>query len=424
VAQDGEEGRQPQGRPAALGFVYVVILMNVLSQGVIIPVFPTLVKDLGHADDGQAAQITGWFGAAWALMQLLFAPLFGALSDRFGRRPVLLISMFGLALDYLIMALAPNLAWLFVGRVIAGITSASGAAAGAYVADVSTPENRARNFGRFMAAANAGIVLGPALGGFVGAWDPRAPFWVAAALALLNGIYGLLVVPESLSPERRAPFRWASAHAWGAMALLRSRPGLMGLALVIFLGQFAAMSFNSVFQFYTHYRFGWGPAGIAILLMVLGGGSIVVQSSLAGLSARRLGERGAVLAGVALSVVAYIVFGLAPNTELFWFGTALVILAGIYFPSVQSMMSDRVGVDEQGRLQGALSIFFGLTALAGPVVFTNLFAWAIGPGRSLGLPGLSFLIGAAMLVGALALAYVHARPAATKTVSGEPASAP
>jgi len=421
---EADKGGAPRGRPAALGFIYAAILMNVLSQGVIIPVFPDLVKDLAHVDDGGAAQITGVFGAAWALMQLIFAPLFGALSDRFGRRPVLLVSMFGLALDYLVMALAPNIAWLFVGRVLSGITSASGAAAGAYVADVSTPENRARNFGRFYAAANAGIVLGPALGGFVGALDPRAPFWVAAALALVNGLYGLLVLPESLTPERRAPFRWASAHAWGALSLLRSRPGLLGLAMVIFLGQFAAMSFNSVFQFYTHHRFGWGPAQIATLLMVLGGGSIVVQSSLAGLSARRLGERGAVLAGMAINVVGFALLGFAGDATLFWVAAAFLIVAGIYGPSVQSMMSDRVGVDEQGRLQGALSIFFGLTALAGPVVFTNLFAWAIGPGRGLGLPGLSFLIGATILVAALALAYVHARPPPTKPASDEPASSP
>jgi DHA1 family tetracycline resistance protein-like MFS transporter len=220
-------------------------------------------------------------------------------------------------------------------------------------------------------------------------------------------------VPESLSPERRAPFRWASANAWGALSMLRSRPGLMGLALVVFLGQFAAMSFNSVFQFYTHYRFGWGPAQIATLLMVLGGGSIVVQSFAAGTSARLLGERGAVLAGIAICVLGYAALGLAPSAPLFWAGTGLIIVAGIYGPSAQSMMSDRVGVDEQGRLQGALSIFFGLTSLAGPVIFTNAFAWSIGPGQALGVPaGLAFLIGAALLVAAFAMAMVFARPGA------------
>jgi DHA1 family tetracycline resistance protein-like MFS transporter len=400
----------PSERPAALGFVYVAILMNVLSMGIIIPVFPTLVKSLTGADDGHAAQITGVFGAAWALMQLIFAPLFGALSDRFGRRPVLIVSMFGLALDYLIMALAPNIAWLFVGRVISGITSASGSAAGAYVADVSTPQNRARNFGRFMAAANAGIVLGPALGGFVGQVDPRAPFWVAAALAFVNGLYGLFVVPESLSKERRAPFRWASANAVGAVSLLASKPGLLGLAGMIFLNQFAAMSFNSVFQFYTHYRFGWGPKDIGIFLMALGFGSIIVQSFLAGAAATRLGERGSVLTGLALGAAGFAVLGLASQVAVFWAGAAILIISGISGPSAQSMMTQRVEADEQGRLQGALSIFLGATGLIGPVLFTNAFAWSIAGGKAWGLPGLSILIGSGLIVGALAMAWVFARP--------------
>lgn len=409
-------------KPAALGFIYAAILMNVLSQGVIIPVFPTLVKSLANTDDGGAAQITGLFGAAWALMQLIFAPIFGALSDRFGRRPVLLVSMFGLAIDYVIMALAPNIGWLFVGRVLSGITSASGAAAGAYVADVSTPDNRARNFGRFQAAANAGIVLGPALGGFgafVGITDPRAPFWVAAGLATLNGLYGLFMVPESLTPDRRAPFRWASANAWGSLVMLRSYPGLFGLALVIFLGQFAAMSFNSVFQFYTHLRFNWGPAEIATLLIVLGLGSIVVSSVLAGISAKRLGERGSVLLGVAIQFSGYLFLGLAPTQELFWAAVGVIILSGIYFPSIQSMMSDKVGVDEQGRLAGAMSIFFGITGLAAPVVFTSAFAWSVGPGKSFGVPGLAFLIGAAILAGAFVMALVFARPGPTRAPAPE-----
>jgi DHA1 family tetracycline resistance protein-like MFS transporter len=411
VSGEGSSGKTP--RPAALGFVYIAILMNVLSMGVIIPVFPGLVRDLAHVDDGRAAQITGVFGAAWALMQLVFAPIFGALSDRFGRRPVLLVSMFGLAIDYVIMALAPSIAWLFVGRVIAGITAASGAAAGAYVADVSTPDNRARNFGRFNAAANAGIVLGPALGGFgvfVGIHDPRAPFWVAAGLAFVNGLYGLFVLPESLTPERRAPFRWASANAFGAVQMLLSRPGLLGLAGVLFLSQFAAMSFNSVFQFYTHYRFGWGPAEIATLLMVLGGGSIFVQSLASGFAARRLGERGAVLAGIALSIVGYVILGFAPGVALFWLGAMFLIISGIYGPSAMSMMSHRVGFDEQGRLQGALSIFMGVTGLLAPLIFTNAFAFATGAGKPLGLPGLPLLLGAVMLLGAFWMAWIYARP--------------
>ncbi len=293
--------------------------------------------------------------------------------------------MFGLAIDYVIMALAPSIAILFIGRVISGITASSGGAAGAYVADVSGEDDRARNIGRFQAAANAGILIGPALGGFVGVLDPRAPFWVAAVLALANGLFGLFVMPESLdhSRERRAAFSWRRANPVGAIVLLFSRPGLLGMALIFFLLQFANSSFFNIFQFYTHYRFNWGPPNVAVLLMVLSGGGIVMSSFVAGPAAARLGERGAVLAGVGLSVLAYFAIGLAASVPLFWAAIALVVLAGFGFPSLFSLLTKRVGVDQQGQLQGAMQILFGLTGLIGPITFTNLFAWAIGPGKGL-----------------------------------------
>jgi DHA1 family tetracycline resistance protein-like MFS transporter len=404
-------------RPAALGFIYAVILTNTVSMGVIIPVFPTLVKQLGHVGDAHGAQIMGVFGATWAVMSLIFAPIFGNLSDRFGRRPILLISMFGLAFDYVIMALAPSIAWLFIGRVISGITASSGSAAGAYVADISTEEDRARNFGRFQAAANAGILLGPALGGFVGAWNPRAPFWVAAALAFANGLYGLFIVPESLSRERRAPFRWSRANPIGAVGLLISKAGLLGMASVYFLAQLSNQTF-SVFQFYTHFRYGWGPFQVGLLLMVLGGGGILIQGSVAGAASRRLGERGAVLAGTSLALVAFIVAGLAPTQLWFWVSMMIFIIAGITFPSLASLLSKRVGVDQQGQLQGALAILFGLTGLVGPLVFSNIFAWSIGAGGWLKLPGLSMLVGALVTLVGLIMAFRYARPS-----QGEPGAA-
>ena len=399
----------PAGRrPAALGFIYAAILMNTVSMGVIVPVFPVLVKRLTGQGDAGAAQIMGVFGAVWALMQLSFAPIFGNLSDRFGRRPVLLVSMFGLAFDYLVMALAPNIAWLFVGRVISGITASSGSAAGAYVADVSTPENRARNFGRFQAAANAGILLGPALGGFVGVLDPRAPFWIAAILAFANGLYGLFVVPESLSHERRAPFHWKRANPVGAAALLIGRKGLLGMALILFVMQFAGSSFNSIFQFYTHYRYGWGPAQIAVLLMVLGGGNIVIQSLVAGWTARRIGERGAVIAGMILGASGFVAVGLASTVVVFWAAIGILIVSNVSFPSLMSLLSKRVDVDQQGQLQGALAILFGLSQLIGPIAFTNVFAWSVSAG-GWRMPGLSMLLGAGLIVLGVGLAIVYAR---------------
>ena len=389
-----------RGRPAALRFVYAAILMNVLSMGIIIPVFPTLLRQISGAGDAEAARIAGIFGAAWSLMQLIFAPWFGAISDRFGRRPVLLVSMFGLAFDYVIMALAPNLIWLFIGRMISGITAASGSAAGAYVADVSEPEDLSRNFGRFQAAA---------IGGLVGSLDPRAPFCLAAGLALANGAYGWFAVPESLSAERRAPFRWASANAIGSIRLLLAYPGLLGLAAIVFLVQFASMSFNSIFQFYSHHRFGWGPREIGALLMALGLGNMLVQSAGAGAASRMLGDRRAVIVGLIISVVSFTALGLAPNVTLFWAAAMVLCLSGISGPANMSLITKRVGVDEQGRLQGALSIFLGLTGLVGPVLFTNIFAWSIGPGAGLNLPGLPILAGAGLMVLALVAGVVFAR---------------
>ena len=397
-------------RPAALGFIYAAMLMNTASMGVIIPVFPSLVKTLAGQGDAGGAQIMGVFAAAWAVMSLLAAPVWGNLSDRYGRRPILLVSMFGLALDYLVMALAPNIAWLFIGRVISGVTASSQAAAGAYVADISTEENRARNFGRFQAAANAGILLGPALGGFVGQFDPRAPFWVAAALAFANGLYGLFIVPESLALDRRAPFKWARANLFGSLGLLGGSAGLLGLAAVVLLAQFANWSFNSIFQFYTHYRFGWGPAQIAVLLIVLSAGSILMGAFGAGWASRRFGERGAVLVGISFWIVAFFGAGLAAKEPWFWAAMAAAILSNMGFPSLMSLMTKRVRVDQQGQLQGAMAILFGLTGLVGPIAFTNLFAWSIGPGKGLGLPGLSMISGGVLLLGAFGLAFIYARP--------------
>jgi DHA1 family tetracycline resistance protein-like MFS transporter len=278
------------------------------------------------------------------------------------------------------------------------------------VADISTPENRARNFGRFQAAANAGILLGPALGGFVGVFDPRAPFWIASGLALANGLYGLFFVPESLSHERRAPFRWRRANPIGAAALLVSRKGLLGIAAIFFLAQFASSSFNSVFQFYTHYRYGWGPPQIAILLMVLSGSGIVVQSFVAGWVTARFGERRSVIFGMMFNVVGFACIGLAPTAPAFWAALSPLVLAGVAFPNLMSLLSKRVDVDQQGQLQGALAILFGASQLIGPIFYTNVFAWSVGAGAGLHLPGLTMQVGSLLLLGAVALSVIYARP--------------
>ena len=427
TTHSGLAAPQLRARPAALGFIYAAIMMNTISMGVIAPVFPTLVKRLTGQGDAGAAQVMGVFAAVWALMNLVWGPIFGNLSDRYGRRPVLLVAMFGLAFDYVVMAVAPNIGWLFVGRVIAGITASSGPAAGAYVADVSTPESRARNFGRFQAAANAGILLGPALGGYApllfqhtGLDLTRIPFWIAAVLALANGLYGLFVIPESLGHDRRMPFHWGRANPVGAIKLLTSRPGLMGMASIMFLVWFGGSSFNSVFQFYTHYRFNFGPPQFATLLMVLSAGGIVVQSFLAGWAARILGERGAVIVGMSLNVAAFAALALAPNVTLFWAFMIVPILAGIAFPNLMSLLSHRVGVDQQGQLQGGLNVLFGLSMLIGPLTFTNIFALAVSPRLHLDLPGLPMLVGGVLTAGAVFLSVVYARPV-EEPLAAEPA---
>ena len=409
----------PRGRPAALGFIYGAVMMNTISMGVIIPVFPVLVKSLTGQGDAGGAQILGVFGAVWALMQLIFAPVFGNLSDRFGRRPVLLVAMFGLAFDYLVMALAPNIAWLFIGRMISGVTASSGSAAGAYVADISSPEDRARNFGRFQAAANAGILLGPVLGGFVGQIDPRAPFWIAALLALANGLYGLFIVPESLTHERRMPFRWSRANPVGAAALLVSRKGLLGMAAILFVTQFAGSSFNSIFQFYTHLRYGWGPPQIALLLVALGGGGIIMSSLVAGWVAKWIGERASVILGMGLGVAGFIAIGLAPTAPWFWAALVLIVLSNLTFPNLSSLLTQRVGVDQQGQLQGALAILFGLSQLVGPLTFSNLFAWSVGKGGP-HVPGLAMMVGAGLIVIGVGLSVVYARPPPPKFLDPSP----
>ncbi len=409
TAQPQFSGPGHRGRPAALGFIYAAMMMNTISMGIIVPVFPVLVKSLTGQGDAGAAQIMGVFGAVWAMMQLTFAPIFGNLSDRFGRRPVLLVSMFGLAFDYMIMALAPNIIWLFVGRLISGITASSGSAAGAYVADISTPDTRARNFGRFQGWANAGILVGPALAGLFISWGPRAPFWVASGLALANGLYGLFFVPESLSHDRRMPFHWKRANPVGAGALLISKKGLLGMAAILFVAQFSSSSFNSVFQFYTHYRYGFGPVQVSLLLIALGGAGIVMQMFVSGWASRTLGERVSVILGMVLSVVGFACLGLAPTATLFWLALGPVMLSNVAFPSLMSLLSKRVDVDQQGQLQGALAILFGLSQLIGPLTYTNIFAWSVRQVGAWHLPGLTMFVGAGLFVVGVGLALRYAR---------------
>jgi DHA1 family tetracycline resistance protein-like MFS transporter len=390
-------------RRAAFIFVFITVLLDMLALGIIIPVLPKLVVDFLAGDTARAAEIYGLFGTAWALMQFLFSPLHGALSDRFGRRPVILISNFGLGLDYVLMALAPNLWWLFVGRVISGISAASIATSYAYIADVTPAEQRSARFGMLGVAFGAGFVLGPALGGLAGSLDPHLPFWIAGALSLANALYGLLVLPESLPPERRAPFVWRRANPLGALALLRSQPQLMGLASVNFLGYLAHASLPNISVLYMMYRYGWDERAVGFTMAAVGVCAMIVQGALIGPVIARFGERAALLAGLAFGATGFATFGLAATGMGFLAGIPLLALWGFANPAALGLMSHRVGPTEQGRLQGANASVMGIANLLGPGLFAQTLAWSIS-GGDWHAPGAAFLLAALILVLAIMLA--------------------
>ena len=310
----------PGPRRGAVAFIFVTILLDMFALGLIMPILPKLVESFLNNDTASAARIFGVFGTAWALMQFFFSPILGGLSDRFGRRPVVLLSNFGLALDYVLMALAPSLSWLFVGRVISGITSASVSTAFAYIADITPAEQRAAVFGKIGVAFGAGFILGPALGGLLGGFDPRLPFWVAAGLSFANAMYGLLILPESLPPERRSPFRWKSANPVGALHLLRSSRVLAGLSLANFFAQLAHVVLPATFVLYATYRYGWNTTTVGATLALVGICSMVVQGTTIGPIVRRFGERRALMFGLACGAVGFFIFGAAPSGPLFWVG--------------------------------------------------------------------------------------------------------
>jgi MFS transporter, DHA1 family, tetracycline resistance protein len=397
-------------RRAALAFIFAIVLLDVIALGIVIPVLPKLVEGM-VGETARGAQIFGLFGTVWALMQFIASPVLGALSDRYGRRPILLGSMTGHGLDYVLMALAPNLMWLFVGRIISGITSASFATAFAYLADVTEPEKRAQAFGFVGAAFGVGFVLGPALGGLLGAYDPRLPFWVAAGFSLANAAYGYFILPESLPPERRTAFAWGRANPLGSLRLLGRHPELLGLACVAFLHHLAHASLPAVGVLYASYRYGWDTQTLGFFLAAIGIASGVVQGGLIQPAIRRVGERGTLLAGLLFGVAGFAIYGLAPTAAIFWTGIPAMALWGMAGAAWQAMMSRLVSAAEQGQLQGANASILSLANLLGPGLFTQTFAWSIAPGAGWHQPGTPFLLAALLLVAAVFLAGRVTRPA-------------
>ncbi len=405
----------PKGGPrkAAVLFIFATALMDVISLGIMIPVLPNLIKQFAGGDTAQAAQYTLAFAVTWGLMQFFFGPIVGMLSDRFGRRPVLLLSIFGLGVDYMFMALAPTLKWLFVGRVINGITSASFSTANAYVADVTTPQERAKAFGMLGAAFGIGFLVGPAIGGALGNINLRLPFWVAAALAVCNWLYGYFVLPESLPPSRRTPdLNWRRANPVGALDFLRERKNLLGLVSINVLYLFAHNVFPSIFVLYVGYRFNWGPFAAAAMLIATGVAQILVQTLVVGRVVKVIGERGALLIGLGSAILAFLLYGLAPTPLWFFAGVPAGALGALIMPGLQSLMSRRVAANEQGRLQGLNSAFMGLTAIFGPMLYLSTLAFAVRHDAQLHQPGIPIVIAGAFCMAALGLAVAVAKPVA------------
>lgn len=396
-------------RQAAFIFIFATIFLDMLAMGIVVPVLPKLVVDFVGGDTQEAARIFGVFGTAWALMQFLFSPLQGMLSDSFGRRTVILLSNFGVGLDYVLMALAPTLGWLFAGRVISGIAAASISTAYAYVADVTPPEQRAARFGLLGAAFGAGFVFGPALGGLAGNISPRLPFWIAAGLSLANALYGLLIMPESLPRGERTSFRWRRANPFGALTLLRSHHELLGLAFVNFLGNLAHAVLPSIAVLYMLYRYGFDERIVGLTLAAVGIGSIIVNVAIVGPVTKQVGERTALMIGLAFGVAGFLAFALARTGPEFWIGIPLLALWGLESPAAMALMSRRVSASEQGRLQGANASVTGLANLFGPGLFSQVFAVAIGVGHESFLAGTPFMLAALLVAAAGLLAWYVTR---------------
>jgi len=403
----------PGRRKAALVFIFITVLIDVLSFGVIIPVLPHLVEQFTGGDLASAARWVGIFGMTFAAVQFLSTPVQGALSDRFGRRPVILVSCLGLGLDFIVMALATSLPVLLLARIISGVASASFTTANAYIADVTPPEKRAKSYGMIGAAFGLGFVVGPMIGGWLGGVDLRAPFWFAAGLALLNFLYGLFVLPESLPPERRsARFELAHANPFGSMLLLRRYPQVFGLAAVVMLANLAHYVYPSIFVLFADYRFGWGPREVGWVLAGVGVMSIIVNAGLVGRVVRALGERRTLLLGLGCGVTGFAIYAFAGTPWLFLAGLPVSALWALASPASQALITREVGPEVQGRIQGALMSLVSLAGIVGPLLFANVFALFISDHAPVEMPGAPWLLAALLLGAAFVVGWRVARPAA------------
>jgi len=386
---------------AAARFIFVTLLLDVVGIGIIIPILPGLVQSLLGSDPSTAARYYGPLVALYAVTQTLASPLLGALSDRYGRRPVILVSMVGMGISYLVMGFAPTLVWLFIGRALAGVTGATITSANAYMADISTPETRAQNFGLVGAAFGVGFVFGPAIGGVLGEVGPRVPLFGAAAVSFLNVLWGVFVLPESLPLDQRRALSLADANPLAGIRNLRTHPGVWGLALVFVLQSFAQRGLESVWVLYTGYRYGWSELENGLTLALVGVGAAIVQGGLVRRIVPWLGEPRALVIGLVLNVVALLLYGSVPQGWMILLVIPIGAISAIAGPALQGLITSMVEPERQGTIQGALASAQSLTAIFAPLVAATLFAWATDDTLGVHLPGIAFYLGAAVLVVAI-----------------------
>jgi MFS transporter, DHA1 family, tetracycline resistance protein len=405
-----EPGTPQAPRRAALTFIFVTVVLDMLALGMVVPVLPHLIEDFLDGDTSRAALMVGYFGTVWAVMQFFAMPVMGALSDRFGRRPVILLSNLGLGLDYILMALAPTLSWLFVGRLISGVTAASISTSMAYVADVTPPERRAQSFGFVGVAFGLGFVLGPAIGGMLGSIDPRLPFWAAAGASLLNAAYGYFILPESLAPARRRVFEWRRANPLGSLRFLRAHREVFALAGAAFLSNLTHAVLPAVFVLYAAYRYGWDEKVVGLALAAVGISSALVQGVLVGPLVRRYGERRVMIGGLLTGTVGFMLYAFAPTGPWFVAAIPVVALWGLVGPASQGIMTRAVGASAQGELQGAMGSLAGIATVIGPTLFATVFAWSIRDGTAWQFPGSAYALAGLLLAVAAIIAERATRP--------------
>lgn len=392
-------------KSAAIGFIFITMLIDIIGIGIIIPVIPKLLQELNHSDISDAARLGGWLAFAYAFTQFICAPLMGSLSDKFGRRPILLISLMAFAVDYLVLAMAPNVPWLFVGRIIAGVTGASISTAMAYISDVSTPENKAKNFGLVGAAFGIGFIIGPVIGGLLGQYGSRVPFYAAAILCFVNFIYGYFVLPESLKPEKRRAFEWKAANPIGALARLKKFPTIIGLVTAMFFMYFASHAVNGNWSFYTMYRYHWDERMVGISLGVVGLLVAIVQGGLVRFINPRIGNGKSILIGFALNAIGQFLIAVATQEWMVLVFLIPYCLGGLAGPAIQTEITNHVPANEQGQIQGTLASLNSATATFGPLVMTSTFYYFTHGEAPFEFPGAPFILAAFLMVVALWFAY-------------------